>query len=127
MAEIKLGLDEAVLRELTGEAILRAIDSGARESLIKQALEFLLTKAPSGYSGGPRHSPLEDAFCLAVKEVARKIVNDKLVDDPTINEEVRQLVQQAWNQLRAREGEGREKLVNKIADAISSTLIPRSY
>lgn len=123
--KVNLGIDGKAIQELAGEAILRAIDDGARERLIKEALQHLLTRPSSQY--GSRESPLQGAFQSAVADVARKIVNEKLVGDPEIEAEVKKLVEEAWAKLRANHGETRDKLVDQIANLISKAIAPDRY
>lgn len=116
---MEIKLSEEMMRELVGEALLKAITEEQRTVLVQGAIRELLSPKRDGYSGRSS-TPLQDAFNRAIYDVAHKLVAEKLTADPEVQAKVGALVSEAF--VRAFEADRREDLVSKIARAISDGL-----
>lgn len=124
-SETTIILSDEQMRNIAGEAILKAIDSQTRDALVAQALKDLVTRSPATRYGDGK-SPLEEAFSSAVRMVAQRIAEEELAKDDKIATEVRSLLADAWAKMQASNGM-REALVKKMADGIETAFIPSRY
>ncbi len=123
---ISVNINSGDLQKLAGEAILAAIDQDKREALIKQALQYLLSKpSKENRYGSESYSPLEEAFHSAIRQVAGAIVNEELAKDDKVKEQVRQMLTDAW--VKMNDPERYQKLVDRAADALSKAFIPDRF
>lgn len=111
---ISIPLPPDALQTIVAGAVLNAITGEHRDTIIKAALQYLLTpkEAPGYY--GRRSSPLEDAFNLALSSAATRICLDHIERSEEIKTKVRELAQAAFEKAFS-EPEG---LVRKMADAL---------
>jgi hypothetical protein len=115
MFEVKLNDEE--MRKLASEAIFLAIDQESRDALVKQAIEYLLAPSKESYNRG--RSPLQLAFQGAIEQVARKIVTEKLENDPEVGKQIEGLVADAWKRLlEFNRGTTVDKIAGVLAKAI---------
>lgn len=112
-------IDTPQMRELLAQAVFASLDEVKRDVLIKSAIQHLVTQSADRYN---RTSPIEEAFQWAVRDVATKIANDMLTNDPTVSEKIRGLVNEALVRLTET---NREKTVEKLADAIAAGMAYR--
>lgn len=114
-----LKLDSTEMREIIGEALLRAVDEKTREALIASALRSLLERDGNSYD---KKSPLERAFAYATQQMAHKTAEEMLVNDAEFKAGIEAMIAEAAAKVI---GEGRAEMVDKIAKAISSGLEPK--
>jgi len=118
---MKLELDNEMMKGLVSEALLRSLDEGQRNTLIKGAIEHLL--APQN---GDFHrkgtSPMESAFRYACENAARTIINEEMTKDETFKTKIRELFSAAL--IRVMETD-REQSIGKLAAAITDALVRR--
>lgn len=117
MASIKL--DDDSVRGLVAEAVLSSLSAEARNTLITDALKWLMTPREEannrGYGTVKRPSPLEEAFRDAVNRAANQVVSEYLQNDPQTIENIKTLYAEAMHKLMT---DGRIDTVNAIASAI---------
>lgn len=85
------------MKRLFSEAILAHISATGRDTLIKEAIRYLLTEQERQ---GPNYSkikftPLSEAFSNAVACEARQIIKEHIEQDPQIKEAIATVVQAA--------------------------------
>jgi len=123
--EIKLSMTDERLNEIVAAAVLQAMSQESREQLIAQSIRYLITKS-GGNSYSAAKSPLEEAFQAGIRQAAYKYV-EELFKDPAhpIHEAISKLVEEAYTQVF--NGDGREKLKDKIATSIGSAIAGDRY
>jgi hypothetical protein len=99
---------------MIGAAVMASITNDNRDKLIRDAVTALLT--PSGSSWDNKKSPLQIAFEQAVNAQARLIVDAELNGNQEIQSRVRAILAEALD--KALTGDNREKLVNRMAEAL---------
>jgi len=113
--------DDEALKRLISEAIFQTLDSGKRETLIKEAIAYLLR--PAGDRAG-NESPIESAFRRACIAVTEKIAEETVVKDEAFKAKVKALLVEAVERFN---GPAREKLIERLAEAIGRAVIGRDY
>lgn len=113
-----LKIDSEALGQIAAAAIFEQLSQDSRDTVIKQAIEYLLTphKGP-GYMVG--RSPLQIAFETALQEAATKAVREKIADDEEIKQHINELLGPIVNKALAVEA---EKYRTELADAIGVAL-----
>lgn len=120
MVKLDLG-DNANLQDIISAAILQTLDEKKRESLLTQAIAYLLTPERA-YAGAPARSPLEDAYKTAVESQARRMAFDMLDKDEALKEKLRGLLTEAMERAFVTH---REATVERVANAISEGMWKR--
>lgn len=121
MAGLEIKIDDEMVKSYVAEAILKQIDGPTREKILAQAVATLLKPEEyRGYGAKPK-SPLEQAFEQAVHRVAHDVVREDLEKNPAIRDKIRELYSEAMRKV-FEDQETRLKIVQSIADAMSSTL-----
>jgi hypothetical protein len=124
--ELKLQLTDDNLKAIMSEAIMTALTEEQRAVLIKGALQYLLTAPPSsGYNSRPPTTPIQDAFNEAVRKVAFKVCEEAVSADGELKRQIDTLVADVAK--RAFAEDRREKLITKMADAVTSALTGERY
>ncbi|NAZ73897.1 hypothetical protein GTQ99_00430 [Kineococcus sp. T13] len=80
---MELKIDNDQIKALVAEGVLAQLDKDGRDTVIKQAIEFLLTPPPSdryAYGTKPK-APLTEAYERAVNLSAQDIVRDLVRED----------------------------------------------
>lgn len=113
---MKLDLDEATMRGLVSEAILRGIDDKARDTIVKDAVTYLLKEQSDSY-GTQLPAPITSAFRNAIHGVAESVVRDMVKNDESIRARIVDIAQQAFT--KALES---DDIVHKMALALTSGL-----
>jgi hypothetical protein len=108
------------MKEIVSAAIMRSIDQQTRDALITDAVTYLLTPKKRDAWGTGR-SPLQDMFREAVASCARDMVREQIKTDPQFSAQVQAVVAQAAMKLFT----DKDKLVDKVANAIESGLTGR--
>lgn len=117
-------VDESKVAGLVSAALLAELSPERRDLLIQDALKYLITgverKHPYGGATEKDPSPLEKAWRSAVYDCASKLVRDEIAKSDELTASIRALI--ADSITKAFNGEGREKLVDKVSAAIVSAL-----
>lgn len=117
--DIKLTDDQA-LKSVISEALLRAVDENTRETLIKAAIEKLLTPEDVGYGhNAKKRSAVQRAFDYAVEEYARNYATQLLNSDETLQSKIKAVLADAAEFAFV---ENKEATVKRVAAAISEGL-----
>jgi len=119
--DIKLSDDQ--IRDLVGEAILAQLEEKDRLLLIKEAMKYLLTPKQDSYSR-KTESPLQAAFKSGVEKYAHQAVREWLETDKERQREFRDVFIEAWEKFITGY---KDKLTDKIADAMIEGLTKREY
>lgn len=82
LMEIKL--DGAAVAEIASTAIFQSMTEEARETVLKQAVQSLLTPEKNHRMSGFGKSPLQQAFEQAIQAAAFKAVHDQIANDPNL-------------------------------------------
>jgi hypothetical protein len=103
---------------MVGAAVLQTVTSENRDTLIKEAIRYLLVPSKNDWDRGI--TPLQIAFDEALKIEANKILQSEISKDSGILSEVRKMITEAVE--KATTGERRGKIVDKMADALAAGL-----
>ena len=118
-----LQLDDEAMKDLIAKSILDTLTPEAREQLIGAAIKQLLAKNTSDRYDARSH--LQTAFDDAIQEVARKVALEELSKDDGLATKIRALMLEGWERMNA--GDNHEKLVDKIASAMTRAISGRDY
>ena len=114
MADINLKLDEEGLKKLAAEAILAQLTTEEKASILQQAVQFLLTPKETSY-GYRKTTPLQDAFQVAVQQIAHQVAKEVLDEMPEVREKMKEVAGAAY--MRALT-ELREETTKALADSL---------
>lgn len=114
---MSINLNDADLKAVIAKAIIDQLTPERREALISEAIKQLLNASGDRYD---HRSKLQQAFDVAVQEVARKTAQDLLTGNTVMTERIRTLMVSAFE--RVVSGEAGEKLVDKMANAMRQAL-----
>lgn len=121
---MNLTLDGTQLADLLHVAVVHALGDPAKETLVKEVVAYLVNPR-SGYGGRAEPSVLREALNNAAQRVATKLVEDRLANDAEFIAEVTRLHTDAFQRLFI--GESREKLVEKLSQAMGKALSADNY
>lgn len=86
---MEIKLDAEAVAGIASAAIFDSMSEEARDSVIQQAIQYLLTPDQDRASRmRPATTPLQDAFNDAIRQVAYKVVKEKIENDPEIQEAI---------------------------------------
>ncbi len=111
------------MRDIVSKAIFDSVTPEERERILKEAIVSLMT--PEKQYGGKVTTPLEEAMKNAAYTVAQQIARERLAADETFKANIESLFQDVARKLFA--DDIREKLVEKIVEAVVAGLKPRDY
>lgn len=86
--EIKLDID--AVAGIASAAIFDAMSQDVRDSVIKQAIEFLITPEQERFGTGK--TPLQNAFDSAIRDASYKIVRDQIANNPEVEKGILELL-----------------------------------
>lgn len=113
-------IDEKLVREVVAGAIMNSLSQEQRNTLITNAVAYLLGPGEErGYGRGRSPSPIEQAFNNAIDFEARKVAAEVLTDNADVQTKLRELITEAVESLMTK---NREDTVNRIARAIGDGL-----
>ena len=115
---MNLNLDDAQLKDLIGEALLRSLDQAGRDVLIKDAIAHLVTPTKSAYNN-TSESPLQMVFHQAVITVTREVIAAQLKENEVIKTAVDSLIMEAVQRVFV---DQREKTIEKVTNSIVEAL-----
>jgi hypothetical protein len=102
---------------MIGAAVMASVTQENRDALIQEAIKFLITGERNSYGN---ISPLQQAFNQAVRHEALKVIEADATANSELTKLVRGVISDAVEKIVV--GERREKLVDKVADAIVAGL-----
>lgn len=115
---MELKIDEEQMNALVSKAVFEMIPPEAREQLLQRAVFDLITGSSKSAYGNK--TKLQELFEQAVFTTARKLIEEHLTNSPVFEEKIRELFIECIN--RAFTGDNRDKLVNKLTNALSEGL-----
>lgn len=117
-----LKLDPEAVQSIASAAIFEHLGQEARDSIVKQAVEHLLTpeKSRSGYGYGAGETPIQKAFDQAITAVAYKVVKEQIENDPAVQERILEILGPLL--VSATEAEAKEGFDAMLADRLGSAL-----
>ena len=116
---MQLNLSEENLKTALEVAFLNAIGENGKELILKEVVT-LLTKPQSDSYYGKKSSMLTDIMYGAARDIAKKLLENKLENDEEFKTAVISVYAEAFQKVFV--GEGRERLVTKISDGIYSIM-----
>lgn len=122
MASANISLDQETIGKLIGGAIMQAITTEQRDTLISGALQHLLETEDSLTHRGKKVSPLQKAFNQAVEHYAQRTVMADLEAKGELSQKIHALIADAVTDWMT---EGREAHVARVASAIAEAFGPR--
>lgn len=78
---MNINLDEEAVRQAVSSALLDQLGADGQRKLVEAALTFLITPPKDTYGRSNPVSPLQEAFNMAVGQVAREIVKELVADN----------------------------------------------
>lgn len=85
---VSVTLDGEQMRELMGGAILSQLSENARQQILTEAVNQLITPRKGDY-GRTLPSPLQAAFDGAVNNLAREVARELIEEHPEIREKIK--------------------------------------
>jgi hypothetical protein len=120
---LELDLDKEKLETIVSAAIFQTIDQNKRDILIKDAIRHLMTPQKSDrLTYGTPKSPISEAFEYAIRNVAIKVCGEMLAADPTVQDKLKTLINEALEGLMTTY---RAATVEKLANAIAAGMAYR--
>lgn len=113
-----VNISDDVLQQIVAKAIVEAMTPEKRDELIKAALVTLIQPQKDRY-GSSTKSQLQEVFEVEVRKVTHEVIRAALETDTGIRAQIDGVFRDA---LAKAFGEGREKMVGKIADQITEGL-----
>lgn len=89
---MEIKLDAEAVAGIASAAIFDSLSQESRDSVIKQALQHLLTPEENRGRFGPGETPLQQAFNQAVQAAAYRIVREKIENDQQVQEGILKLL-----------------------------------
>jgi hypothetical protein len=117
---MRVDLPEELIKKVAAEAILTAINQEQRDTLIRNAVAYLLTPDDKGY--GRRESPITSAFNDGIRAVASRLAVEMFEKDETVKNRINELLTEALEKMM---GENRAKTVDRIASALTEGMAYR--
>ena len=119
-----LKIDPELMKDFVRRAVLDSLAPEAREELLVKAIASLFVKSESNSLSKGR-SPLDEILAQEATQLCREILREEL-DKPENRERVQQAVVAAWQKLHA-EPDRYDKMVTRMADALSEAISERQY
>lgn len=115
-----LKLDPEAVQSIASAAIFEHLGQEARDSIVKQAVEHLLTPEKSRTGYGTGKTPIQNAFDQAITTVAYKVVKEQIENDPDVQERILEILGPLL--VSATEAEAKEGFDAMLADRLGSAL-----
>ena len=112
MTSVIINLEGDALREATTQAMVSILSQEAKDKLVAKAIRELLV--PSGY--GSKKSPLEDAFEIAIQNIAREECVKHVKEDPLIRQQITDLMVKVSAKILSSD-------LDKMADRMASSFV----
>lgn len=121
---IELKLTDGQVRDAIGGALINLLTPERRDEILKHAVAQLLAPTKDSY-GHAQPSPMSIIVADAVEKVARQVAKEWLDTQPDFRAKVEALLRDAVE--RTLVGDGREKIVNTMAEALRKTIAGDRY
>lgn len=118
MTGMEIKLDPESVQSIASAAIFDHMSQEMRDSVLKQAVESLLTPGKREYYGTGK-TPLQTAFDQAIAQAAYKAVQEKIAEDPEVRAKIQELLGPLLNS--ALEAEAKDYNTS-LADALGNAL-----
>lgn len=122
---MEIKLDAEAASSIAAAAIFDSLSQDARDSVIKQAVQHLLTPTKDSRPGyyGSGKTPLQTAFDQALTNAAYKAVEEKVKNDPEIHAHIQELLGPLLNKTLEAEAEHFDtSLADKLGGALAQWL-----
>lgn len=120
---MKLELDPESVQSIASAAIFDHMTQEARENVLKQAVEALLTPTPSRGGYGIGKTPLQLAFERAITTAAHQAIQEKIANDPEVSAKIHELLGPLLNAALEAEAENYDtSLADHLGQALGSWL-----
>lgn len=90
---MEIKIDSEQLKSAIHEALLLAIPAEARDLMVRQAIENLVTPKKSGYLSKPDKSEIQEIYEDAIERSIREMVADDIKNDPSIKEDILKVIE----------------------------------
>lgn len=121
--DLQIKLTDEQLKGAVSEAVVAAISQQDRQTLLREAVQYLLEKDPNGYD---KLSPIQRAFRGAIDSAARDACKKAVEDNQELQAEIAKMIAEAVTRAIG-STEARQKLVENLADKIGDCICPRRY
>lgn len=111
-----LKIEPEAMKAIITDALLRQLDAGARETLIRGAIAYLMTPIKSTWDSSNR-TPMESAFNEATRDAARDIIREEMTKP-----EVRAIVAEAVTKAFTKALQNEDGMVEEMAKSIQSAI-----
>lgn len=118
MVEIKMDNDQT--NQLLQAAILQTLGEKGQEMIIKEVVRYMTTSSSNNYGAS---TPLQDHIRSVGRDIAEKILRQKMESDPEFVAQIEEIYIQAFRKVFSTEG--REELINRMATQMSAALTTR--
>lgn len=119
---MEIKLDSEAMQNAVSAAVLSAITNEQRDILMKGALAYLMNKSNSNSYNSP--TILQDAFNQAIRESARKLADELIAKDESVQERLKTLFAESMETVFVTK---REDVVSKMADAFIKSMNADRY
>lgn len=116
---MEIKLDAETVAGIASAAIFDSMSQEARDSVMKQALQFLLTPEKNRNGYGVGETPLQTAFNSAIQQAAFKVVKEKIENDLEVQNHIRHILGPLL--ISALDAEA-EEYNSSLADALGNAL-----
>ncbi len=118
-------IDEKLVRDVVSSAIMNSLSQDQRNTLITNAVAFLIAPpAQTGYGGSRQPSPLESAFNDAMRHQASKVASEMLENNSEVKEKLHGLIAEAMQKLFT---DNRDATIDKIVRAVAEGISGKGY
>lgn len=115
---MSLNLNDEQLRAAVAGAIIQTLTQEKREELISHAVQALLTPPPTRNSWDkPLPSPIQQAFDVAVENVAREVAKEQVRSDPALRARLAELITKAVERLM-----NSDEVLDRLAQAFGAAI-----
>lgn len=95
MTELKfdLGADENI-KSIISDAILKSLDQGKRDLLIKESIQYLITPKESNSYGKKSETPMQEMFRQSCRYFAEEIIQKEIEENAEIRKAISDVMTQ---------------------------------
>lgn len=120
MTNQSIQIDGEAMQVIVSKAILEGIDAKQRDTLVEQAIKYLIT-APRDRYGSASNTPLQDSFNVAVHAATSGVVKELIAGDEMMAK-IRAKVAEAVTAHMTNEWVLTEGIGQAIGDAVAKAL-----
>jgi hypothetical protein len=121
-----INIDDAAMKSIVGDALLKTLTEENRAILIKEAITHLLTVPEKDrYSG--RHapdpkSPLQMAFERAIEHEMAELVREEIKNNEKLRTSLRKMMVEVFDAALDDQADGHSKVVQNVAEQFTKYL-----